>query len=307
MQTNRRISFDLEALRSFVVGIELGSFALAAERLHRSTSAVSAQLKKLEQQTGLPLLQKAGRGLVLTTNGELLMAYARRLLALNDEAFTALSGQQLAGHVSLGMQEDFGEVLLPTLLGQFSRAHPQIQISARIGRNGEMLQALRQGELDLALCWQGEESSRDMQAISAVPLRWIGRPDTRTASWLEQEGALPLLLFDAPCLMRSRAIDALDRAGIPWRIAFTSRSLSGIWAAAQAGLGITLRSTFGLPAGLQPLSDPQLPEVSDLGIAIHQGDAVLTPAAARLRELLLVQIADALPQEKPGHGLPYRK
>lgn len=289
MHSYRRLSFDLEALRSFVTGIELGSFSQAAERLHRSTSAVSAQLKKLEQQTGMPLLKKCGRHLQLTANGELLMAYARRLLALNDEAFSALSGHTLAGSVSLGLQEDFGEVLLPELLGQFSRAHPQVQISARIGRNAELLQAMRQGELDLALCWQGEES-RYMQPLATVPLSWIGREDAHPAKWLEQGGALPLLLFDAPCLMRSRAIDALDHAGIPWRVVFVSRSLSGIWAAAQAGLGITLRSDFGMPAGLHPLRDPLLPKVTDLGMALHQSAEPLAPAAERLREILLRQL-----------------
>lgn len=295
MPNSKRISFDPEALRSFVAGVELGSFALAAERLHRSTSAVSAQLKKLEQQAGLPLLQKSGRKLELTASGELLMAYARRLLSLNDEAFSALAGQRLAGQVTLGMQEDFGEVLLPELLGQFSRAHPQVQISARIGRNNEILQAVRQGELDFALCWQGSEESRFMQLLPTAPLYWIGRSDIRPAAWLEGEGALPLLLFDAPCLMRSRAIDALDAAGIPWRVAFTSRSLSGIWAAAQAGLGITLRSRFGLPAGLQTLSDPLLPPTGDIGMAIHQSADPLNPAAARLREILLAQLSDSPP------------
>lgn len=291
MFASKRISFDLEALRSFVAGIELGSFALAAERLHRSTSAVSAQMKKLEQQAGLPLLQKSGRRLELTVNGELLMAYARRLLALNDEAFSALNGQHLAGQVRLGMQEDFGETLLPELLGQFSRAHPQVQISARVARNGELLQAVRQGELDLSLCWQGGEESRFMQALPAVPLFWIGRSDVRSEIWLETEGTLPLLLFDAPCVMRTRAIDALDHAGIPWRVAFTSRSLSGIWAAARAGLGITLRSGYGLPVGLQPLSDELLPKVNDLGMAIHQAEDHLSAAASRLREILLTQVS----------------
>lgn len=296
MQPFKRMTFDLDALRTFVLGIELGSFAQAADRLNRSTSAVSAQLKKLEQQTGLLLLQKSGRRLMLTDDGELLMAYGRRLLALNDEAFSALSGRDIAGSVRIGLQEDFGETLLPELLGQFSRAHPLIQISARIGRNGELLQGIRQGELDLALCWQGEETSRFMQPLPAAPLCWIGCDGPQLTQWTEQGEVLPLLLFDAPCVMRTRAIDALDHAAIPWRVAFTSRSLSGIWAAAAAGLGVTLRSEFGLPAGLQRLQHPLLPQVADLGLVLHLGQEILPPAAARLREILLAQLAPALPQ-----------
>ncbi len=305
MSQIRRVTFDLEALRSLVTGIELGSFALAAVRLNRSTSAVSAQLKKLEQQSGLPLLQKAGRRLELTAHGELLMAYGRRLLALNDEAVNALNGRHLAGSVSLGLQEDFGEALLPELLGQFSRAFPQVEVSARIGRNTELLQAMRQGELDLALCWQGEENTRSMQALPAVSLHWIGRSDADLARWLTGEETLPLLLFDAPCLMRTCAIDALDRAAIPWRIAFTSRSLSGIWAAASAGLGITLRSRFGLPAGLRIMEHSLLPPLGELGMALHSAEE-LNPAAERLREILLERLAIPVAESSSTAEIFYR-
>ncbi|QUG77101.1 LysR family transcriptional regulator [Erwinia sp. E602] len=306
MSLLRPATFDPEALRSFVLGVELNSFALAAARLCRSTSAVSAQLKKLEQQAGVVVLRKAGRGLQLTEEGELLMAYARRLLALNDEAFSALSGLGLAGSVRLGLQEDFGETLLPALLGQFSRAHPQVQVAARIGRNAEMVQAIRQGELDLALCWQGEESSRFADPLAALPLYWIGRDSEQLAQWLESGAALPLLVFDAPCLMRSRAIDALDSAGIPWRIAFTSGSLNGIWSAARAGLGITLRSAFGLPPALQRLEHPGLPAVNALGIALHQNVTLSDPAVSRLREILLTQLALILPVAVATTGSPAR-
>ena len=115
---------DLDALRSFVTGMECGSFAQAALRLSRSTSAVSSQLKKLESQCGAALVTKQGRHLVLTAEGEKLMSYARRLLALNDETLRALQGERLTGEIHLGMQEDFGESLMPGILGQFKRHHP---------------------------------------------------------------------------------------------------------------------------------------------------------------------------------------
>mgnify|MGYP001296119568 CR=1 FL=1 len=153
-----RTSFDLDALRSFVCGIELGSFAKAAERLGRSTSAVSAQLKKLEESAGTAILQKSGRGLALTPTGEIMLGYARRLLALNDEAFDAVRATNLAGWVRIGMQEDFGETVLTQVLGAFSRAHPQVRIEVRVARNAELLKLTRTGQLDLALAWDsGEE------------------------------------------------------------------------------------------------------------------------------------------------------
>src|ERR1700743_3241438 len=135
-----RVNFDLDVLRSFATGMELGSFAKAADRLGRSTSAISAQLKKLEGQAGTALLHKQGRGLALTAAGETMLAYARRLLDLNDEAAAALHGTDLEGWVRLGLQEDFGETLLPEVLGRFARAHPKVRIEARVVRNAELVE-----------------------------------------------------------------------------------------------------------------------------------------------------------------------
>ncbi|PKE31797.1 LysR family transcriptional regulator [Rahnella sp. AA] len=267
----RPVTFDAEALRSFVAGIELGSFVLAADRLGRSTSAVSAQLKKLEQQAGTELVQKAGRHLILTAQGEVMLSYARRILSLNDEASAALSASTLSGSISLGMQEDFGEALLPAILGTFTRAHPQVQLSASITRNQQLLDGIRHNEFDLAVCWQADDAPffPTSRSLGRIPLRWVGPQNFSLAHYLQTGEPLPLLVFEAPCLMRNAATTALDNAGIPWRIAFTSRSLGGIWAALSAGLGITLRSDFGRPAALKVLDD--LPAPGDIGISLHRG------------------------------------
>ena len=147
----RKITFDLDVLRTFVTGVELGSFAKAADRLGRSTSAVSAQLKKLEDQLDAPVLRKAGRGMEPTPAGETLLAYARRLLELNDEAVTALRGADLAGTVRLGMQQDFGEHLLTEVLGRFARAHAQVSIEARVGRNAQLIEQVGAGQRQIEL------------------------------------------------------------------------------------------------------------------------------------------------------------
>ncbi len=205
---------DLDALRSFVTGMECGSFAQAALRLSRSTSAVSAQLKKLESQCGAALVAKQGRHLVLTAEGEKLMSYARRLLALNDETLRALQGERLTGEIHLGMQEDFGESLMPGILGQFKRHHPQVRIVARVDRNGPLRQALAEEVLDLALLWQTEDQG---PVMGRCPLAWIAHPDLDIGALLASGEPLPLVMFDSPCLMRSRAIACLDAAGIPGR------------------------------------------------------------------------------------------
>lgn len=291
-----RVSFDPEVLRSFVQGVELGSFARAAERLNRSTSAVSAQLKRLEEQAGRPLLRKSGRGMALTETGEVMLGYARRLLELNDEAAAAVRGVELAGRVRLGLQEDFGETLLPAVLGRFARAHPKLRIEARIARNAELLDGVNHGKLDLALAWEGDGSSPHVERMARLPLRWIGSADARSSKLRRRGEALPLVVLDAPCLVRRAAIDALDRAGIAWRIAFTSASLAGTWAAVRAGLGVSIRTPLGLPAGVRALTAKEagLPALPMLGLALHRADAEPAPAVARLAEILVGTLSPSL-------------
>lgn len=286
-----RINFDLDVLRSFVTGVELGSFAQAADRLGRSTSAVSAQLKKLEEQVGAPVLRKSGRGLALTPTGEALLAYARRLLELNDEAIAAVRGIDLAGSVRIGMQEDFGENLLTKVLGDFARAHPRVRIEVRVSRSTELLSAIRSGQLDLALTWEGGERTPHCETLGQLPMRWIGPALEKMPALMPGE-PVPLVMFDAPCLMRSAATAALDRAHIPWRIAFTSASLSGIWAAVNAGLGVTVRTEIGLPASLHVLEG--LPALPPVGVVLHSAEVAPAPVEQRLAETIRAMLTERL-------------
>ncbi|MEQ9877367.1 LysR substrate-binding domain-containing protein [Pectobacterium aroidearum] len=263
------LTLDLDALRSFVTGMECGSFALAATRLCRSTSAISAQLKKLEQQCGAKLVVKQGRHLVLTHTGEILIGYARRLLALNDEAQRAVKGELLQGEIRIGMQEDFGESLMPGILGEFKRHHPGLRIIARIDRNQALLNALDNNALDMALLWQPENTTREGRLIDQCQLEWIKHPELDINTLLAQGEPLPLVMLENPCLMRSRATASLDRAGIAWKVVFISHSLSGIWAAVQAGLGITVRTRIGIPNNLRIMGNV-LPSPGTLGIRLEQ-------------------------------------
>ncbi len=287
----RRITFDLDVLRTFVTGVELGSFAKAAERLGRSTSAVSAQLKKLEEQAGGPVLRKSGRGLALTQAGETLMAYARRMLELNDEAAEAVCGVDLEGWVRIGLQEDFGERVLTNILGEFARAHPRVRIEARVARNAELLDFIQTGRLDLALAWDSGKSSPHAELLGTLPMEWIG-PAAGRMSGLEPGDAVPLVVFDAPCLMRSAATMALDRAGIPWRVAFTSPGLSGVWAAVGAGLGVTVRTRAGMPGHLRVLEG--LPRLPEIGLSLHRAEAGSTQVIHRLSAIVRNNLGELL-------------
>ncbi|CRM39867.1 LysR substrate-binding domain-containing protein [Pseudomonas sp. 58 R 3] len=279
----RRPTFDLDVLRTFVTGVEFNSFAKAADRLGRSTSAVSAQLKKLEEQIGTPVLAKSGRGLVLTPTGESLLSHARRLLELNDSIFHSVHQSQTAGTLRFGLQEDFGEHFLSDILRRFVQTYPRVSLEVRIARNAELLTLVESAALDLALTWDTGLISPYATRLGETQMHWIGPRDTPLLTAAD-DSPLPLIMFDAPCVLRSAATQALDAAQIPWRIALTSPSVAGIWAAVAAGLGVTLRTRIGLPSHLSVVSG--LPVVPSLGYVLHSGGGEPTAAAQQLAALI---------------------
>lgn len=289
-------NLDMDVLRSFVTGTELGSFAKAADRLGRSQSAISLQLKKLEEQVGETLLRKEGRGLALTAPGEILLSYARRMLELNDEAVAATRGVAVEGWVRLGLVQDFAESWLPVLLGRFARAHPQIKVDVRVERGVNLAEAVDKGELDLALCW-GDYPTPRRRKIAEVPLRWIGATEFK----MVPGEPVPLIAFKQPCTFRTRAIEALDAAGIAWRIAFNSPSLAGLYAAVEAGLGVTPRTAEGVPARLRVLdeNDGLPPMAPAIDLYLHVGEETPSAATQRLREALMETLEGSLVSINP--------
>lgn len=279
----RHPTFDLEVLRTFVTGVQFNSFAKAADRLGRSTSAVSAQLKKLEEQIGAPVLSKSGRGLVLTPIGETLLSHARQLLEMNDSIFQSLHESQTAGTVRFGLQEDFGEHLLSEILRRFVQTYPLVRLEVRIARNAELLARIDSGDLDLALTWDTGHTSAHATRLGETQMHWIGARDMPSLKSFA-DSQVPLIMFEAPCVLRSAATRALDEARIPWRIALTSPSVAGIWAAVAAGLGLTLRTRIGLPNYLAVISG--LPAVPTLGYMLHYSCEHVSPAIRQLAALI---------------------
>lgn len=288
-----RTNLDMDVLRTFVTGFELGSFARAAERLGRSQSAISTQLRKLEDQIGQPLVQKSGRGLALTPAGESLLSYAKRILELNDEAVDNIRGAEVEGWVRLGLPQDFAESWLPGVLAGFSRAHPRVRVEVRAERNTLLVERTIKGELDLALAWGDGSEAPHADKVADVQISWIGRPDWTGVERLGR-APLPLAAFEPPCVFREPAVAALDAAGIPWRLVFTSPSLAGLWAAAAAGLGVTVRTAIGMPGGLSIL-DPKtvgLPALPSIPLSLHRAENEPSEAVARLSAILLDIIRD---------------
>lgn len=280
----RPTNLDMDVLRTFVTGTELGSFAKAAERLGRSQSAVSLQLKKLEDQVGETLLRKEGRGLVLTGPGETLFSYARRMLELNDEAVAAARGVAVEGWVRLGIVQDFADRWLPALLGRFARAHPTVKVDVVVDRGVHLAEQVARGELDLALTW-GDYATPQRRKLADIPMRWVGPRGYRQTPG----EAVPLIAFRPPCTFRKRAIEALDGTGLAWRVAFTSPSLAGLFAAIEAGLGVTPRTAIGLSDRLALLGpESGLPDLSPpIELYLHRALERANPAMERLADTLL--------------------
>ena len=295
----------------FCTGVELGSFARAADKLGRSTSAVSAQLKKLESQCGTPLLRKSGRGLVLTEAGETLRGYALRLLELNDRAVAAVRGSELRGLVRLGLQEDLGESVLPHVLGQFARAHPHVRIEASVARSDELRERIALGQFDLALLWDAGVNHACVHGehIMRLPLQWIGPAsmDAADAGWArwrsgaaQDDDVLPLAMLDAPCPLRDIVTAALDKKGMAWRHAFNSASLSAVWAATAAGLGLSVRTPFGLPAHVKPL-DAQalgLPALPSMDLILGRATLDAPAPVDRLASILVDAVREHMRAQK---------
>jgi DNA-binding transcriptional LysR family regulator len=277
------VNLDLSVLRTLVAIVRNGSFARAAERVGRSESAVSLQLKRLEEQVGQKMFHRAGRNMVLTDAGERMLAYAERLIALNDEAVIEAAGLRLEGPVRLGVPPDFAETWLPTALARFVRICPAVDIQTTVERSPALLALFSRGELDLAMSFATGQPEHARWSGS-IPMAWIG-----TRSYVRRaEDPVRLAVFDPPCLFRAAATAALDNHGISWTVDFKSSSLASLWAAVAAGLGITVRTPVGLPPQLTTLGETAgLPTLPSTALALLQRSTPTSPAAAQLAEVLI--------------------
>jgi DNA-binding transcriptional LysR family regulator len=233
---------DLDLLRSFVSVVDSGGFTRAGERVHRTQSTVSQQIKRLEEEIGQPLLHRNGKDVTPTEAGERLLSYARRLLALAEEARDVVAQPGNEGAVRLGIPEDFAAYRLATLLATFSRAHPNLRLDVRADQSILLKRDLDRGDLDLAL-FKRDAGEKGGIAVWPEKVHWVtskAHPvDAKTSS-------VPLIGFPAGCLYRSRAIHALESAGRRWHMAYTSSSLAGIQAAVAAGMGLSIMSEMAI-------------------------------------------------------------
>jgi DNA-binding transcriptional LysR family regulator len=261
------MNLQIDFLRTFIAVADTKGFTRAGQRVNRSQSAVSMQIKRLEQEVGKPLFERIGKVVKLTTDGSLLLAHARRIVKEHDDAVMALSKPALKGLIRFGSPEHYTTGVLPTLLARFAASYPDVLVEMRCENSDVIKTAVEKGELDIGLCTQIHEGG---QVIHHDPVVWIAAP----GFVFQKNRALPLAAFEADCIFRTWALKALEKAGIEYRIVYVSRSMSGILDAVRAGLAIapivqgnvsadltTLGPEDGLP--VLPISDIVLHTVSE--------------------------------------------
>ncbi len=279
------IDLDTGLLRNFLVCTRMGSISRAAQALGRTQPALSQQLRRLEDIVGETLLDRAASGVSLTAAGTVFLPYAERILALSGEA---LAGQRtrLSGKCSIGMLEDFTGTALPAAFADFGRMHPDTTLELVSLTSRETQTVLDAGRIQLALC---------DAAFLRAPLRWHTR---LPLLWAAAEGfdvktaPLPLVIFSEPCHWRRMIVAALHAAGIAYRIAFESGSLTAIHAAVRAGLGVTVLLPTSMAPGIVSAPYAQaLPALPDIEIGLARraesdGDVLTNAVEDMLKQLI---------------------
>ncbi|MFN3226089.1 MAG: LysR family transcriptional regulator [Hyphomicrobiales bacterium] len=278
-----RTSFDIEALRAILAGIEQKSFSRAANELGLSQPAISRQLKKLEQQAGAPLFVRQGRGLVPTEAGEALADYARKIVALNDEAARAVGAAVEPETVRLGLPQDFFDDVMPAATQTFAHMHPQVHVTVRAGNNHIIGDAIDAGRLDVAIAFFPSGSTDRGQLLCELPLKWLAH---ETFKEPPGDAPLPLVLFNHPCLFRQIVINALERQDTRWRAALTTPSLQAVWAALRAHFGIGVRIGHAQPSDIIEVGHwSLLPALPDVELRLLTSNTP-TPAAKSMLTIL---------------------
>lgn len=278
-------TFDIPLLRTFASVADSGGFSKAGERVNRTQSTISQQIKKLEDQAGRALLLRTARATRLTPDGERMLAYARRILALHDEARN-LFAERVPELVRIGVTEDHAVESLPAALKPLLQAEAHVRLEVRCGLSHDLAAELERGGLDIALYreWLPVRPAR-RGADDTLLGRW---PDT--ARWVagaghavDKAGVLPLVLFPQGCIFRAWLLGQLDAMGRPWRITYCSPNSAGVLAAVRAGLGVSLLSEFMLRGGegMRRLDSERsgLPATPDCGLVLRTGEGGMGPAA----------------------------
>ncbi|QNK65479.1 LysR family transcriptional regulator [Variovorax sp. PAMC26660] len=277
------MDFDPTLLRAFVAVKETGGFTRAAERLHLTQSAISHQIRKLEEQVGRPLLHRTTRRLTVTEDGEDFLRYAQQILDALDAMTRRFQPSPISGSVRFGVPDNFMGDRLPPLLSQFARGFPAVRMEVCVSMHIDLRAAIRAGDLDLAVVMSPPDCVEGTR-LRRTQLVWAA-----AETFEAPKGAsLPLAFFPKPCVNREVAGSALDAASVDWHVVFTSASTQGIRAAVLAGLAVTVLTREEVEPGMKIVDGryglPPLPSV-DFSLIWSEGGR--TPCACRFGQLIL--------------------
>lgn len=285
-------TLDIDLLRTFATIADAGNFTRAAERLGRTQSTISLQMKRLEESFGKRVLERNAHRVRVTAEGETLLAYARQMLRLNDEVMARVQEPELEGRVRLGTPEDFATTHLPSVLAAFSQAYPLVALEVTTDLTLNLLERFHGGEFDLVLIKRERLGPLEGTRVWREPLVWAALD-----RFMAARRPLPLVVSPNPCVYRKRALQALDKAGQRWRIAYTGTSLAGAQAAVRAGLGLSVLPREMVPSTLVALGpEDGLPLLDDTEIALLKAPGTLSRPAERLSE----HIVHSLEREAEG-------
>ncbi|MFI1094307.1 LysR family transcriptional regulator [Streptomyces sp. NPDC020917] len=278
--------FDPVQLRSFLAVAQTLSFTQAAQRLGLRQSTVSQHVRRLEESAGVRLFARDTHSVDLTEDGEAMLGFARTILEANERAAGFFAGTRPRGRVRFGVSEDFVLTRLPEILEGFRREHPEVELELTVELSGTLHQRLDAGLLDLCLAKRyGDDGPGRL--VWRDKLVWISSERLR----LDPQRPVPLIAFPPPGITRARALDVLERHGRSWRVACTSASLSGLVAAARAGLGVMAHTQGLIPPGLVrlPARAAGLPELGAVDFVLLHGrrPTPAQPAADALAAAIL--------------------
>jgi len=273
-------TLDSDQLRTFIAIADSGSFTRAGEQVHKTQSAVSMQVKRLEETVGRRLFARDGRTSRLTADGEFLLDYARRIVRMSDEAIAQFTAPEQPGLVRLGTPDDYADRFLPELLARFAATHPLVQLQVECGPSAELIEKTRMGELELAIVTCDPDRVHG-ELIRSEPLVWA----TSARHCTHELEEVPLALSHTGCSWRQLAINALERVGRPYRIAYASGNSLAVAAAVTSGLAVAALPEVILRPGMRVLKEQDgFPEIGDFQIGLVRAPGDLPAPAHALAE-----------------------
>lgn len=256
---------ETDLLKNFLVLVETKNFTKASEKLNCSQSALSLQIKRLEELIGKPLFLRDKRNVILTHEGEELIAYSEQLIHIESNLFTHFHESPIEGEVYFGTPEDLATTYLPNILANFVRSYPEISLNVRCEFSVNLLKEFEQRNYDVILIKQDTiHPYKGSEELWKESLAWVSGKNA--PPFVSKSAPLPLILAPSPCVYRQRAIDSLNQAGIAWKVVYQSPSLSGTLALVRSGLGISILPTNMITKDLETISS--LPPLKDTQIAL---------------------------------------